>query len=76
MYLQYEQYNEVIIYAKMIRNLHYEHYGSLMESLQRCIMKNKCLSKPEFNVSMVLLPFRVFLITGGNHVILIVRNVT
>ena len=61
MYLQYEQYNEVIICTKMIRNLHYEQYGSLRESLQRCIMKNKCSSKPEFNASMVLLPFPEFL---------------
>ena len=37
-YLQYEQYNEAIMCAKMIRNPHYEQYDSLRESLQRCIM--------------------------------------
>ena len=60
MYLQYEQYNGVIICTKMIRNPHYEQYGFLREHLQRHIMKNKCSSKPEFNASTVLLPFPVF----------------
>ena len=48
---------------KKIRIPHYEQYGTLKEILHgkthydRIISQSKCSSKPEFNASMVLLPF-------------------